>query len=88
MCQCSMRLGVVILLASARGITAYSCVGELAYKFFALLAKAEEPFVEPKNRKNHQITEGSASANQMVEGGGDAFHFDRCKDKNLVPHHC
>jgi hypothetical protein len=38
------------------------------------------------NQKNHQIIEGPANANQTVEGKGDAFHFDKCRSGDLVPH--
>jgi hypothetical protein len=37
-------------------------------------------------KKNHLIIEGPTSANQTVEGRGDAFRFDGCRNRNLVPH--
>jgi hypothetical protein len=42
--------------------------------------------VKPKIKQDRQVIEGTVSANQTVEGGGDAFRFDGYKAQILVPH--
>jgi hypothetical protein len=59
----------------------YYCIppcGAVVYKFFGLLAKAEDTFIQTKIRRTNGL---STSAYEMAEGGGDPFCFDAQRNR-------
>jgi hypothetical protein len=50
-------------------------------KRVTLQKKKNCTIVEPKIKRNHQVTERIASTNQMVQGEGDASWFGGYREK-------